>query len=49
MSALKDFLVSTGGLILTRDEAELSQGAMQCFLDGAQLAGECDGTPCRGA
>ena len=37
MSALKDFLVSSGGFILTRDEASYRKAAMQCFLDGAQL------------
>jgi tyrosine phenol-lyase len=37
MSALKDFLVSSGGFILTRDEAGYRKAAMQCFLDGAQL------------
>jgi tyrosine phenol-lyase len=39
MSALKDLLVSSGGLILTRDEAAYRKAAMQCFLDGAQLSG----------
>jgi tyrosine phenol-lyase len=39
MSALKDFLVSSGGLILTRDEAAYRKASMQCFLDGAQLPG----------
>ena len=39
MSALKDFLVSSGGFILTRDEAVYRKAAMQCFLDGAQLPG----------
>jgi tyrosine phenol-lyase len=39
MSALKDFLVSSGGFILTRDEAAYRKAAMQCFLDGAQLPG----------
>jgi tyrosine phenol-lyase len=37
MSALKDLLVPTGGLILTRDEAAYRKAAMQGFLDGAQL------------
>ena len=37
MSALKDFLVSSGGLILTRDQAGYRKASMQCFLDGAQL------------
>ena len=37
MSALKDLLVSSGGFILTRDEAAYRKAAMQCFLDGAQL------------
>lgn len=39
MSALKDFLVSSGGLIMTRDEAGYRKAAMQCFLDGGQLSG----------
>jgi tyrosine phenol-lyase len=39
MSALKDFLVSSGGLILMRDEAAYRKASMQCFLDGAQLPG----------
>ncbi len=39
MSALKDLLVSSGGLIMTRDEARYRKAAMQCFLDGAQLSG----------
>lgn len=39
MSALKDFLVPSGGLIMTRDEAAHRKAAMQCFLDGAQLSG----------
>jgi tyrosine phenol-lyase len=39
MSALKDFLVSSGGFILMRDEAAYRKAAMQCFLDGAQLSG----------
>ena len=39
MSALKDFLVSSGGLILTRDEAAYRKASMQCFLEGAQLPG----------
>ena len=39
MSALKDFLVSSGGLLLTRDEAAYRKASMQCFLDGAQLSG----------
>src|SRR6185436_1167270 len=39
MSALKDFLVASGGLILTRDEAAYRKAAMRCFLDGGQLSG----------
>ncbi len=39
MSALKDLLVSSGGLIMTRNEALYRKAAMQCFLDGAQLSG----------
>lgn len=39
MSALKDFLVSSGGLVLMRDEAACRRASMQCFLDGAQLSG----------
>jgi tyrosine phenol-lyase len=39
MSALKDLLVSSGGLILTRDEAVYQKALMQTFLDGAQLSG----------
>lgn len=39
MSALKDLLVPSGGLIMTRSEASYRNAAMQCFLDGAQLSG----------
>ncbi|HEX2930768.1 MAG TPA: tryptophanase, partial [Candidatus Binatia bacterium] len=39
LSALKDFLVPSGGLILTRDKASYQKALMQCFLDGVQLAG----------
>ena len=39
LSALKDFLVSSGGLILTRDEAAYRNALMQSFVDGAQLGG----------
>ena len=39
MSALKDLLVSAGGLILTRDKASYQKAIMQSFLDGAQLPG----------
>ena len=39
MSALKDFLVSSGGLILTRDPASYQKAFMQSFLDGAQPPG----------
>jgi tyrosine phenol-lyase len=38
MSALKDFLVSCGGLILTRDKASYQKAFMQSFLDGVQPA-----------
>jgi len=34
MSALKDLLVSAGGLILTRDKASYQKALMQSFLDG---------------
>jgi tyrosine phenol-lyase len=36
LSALKDFLVPAGGLILTRDRATQQKAMMQSFLDGAQ-------------
>jgi tyrosine phenol-lyase len=39
LSALKDFLVSSGGLILTRDKASQQKALMQSFLDGAQPSG----------
>ena len=39
MSALKDFLVSSGGLILTRDQASYQKALMQSFLDGVQPSG----------
>ncbi|HXV49195.1 MAG TPA: tryptophanase [Candidatus Binatia bacterium] len=39
MSALKDFLVSSGGLILTRDRGIQQRASMQCFLDGVQPTG----------
>jgi len=39
LSALKDFLVPAGGLILTRDRAVYQKASMQAFLDGVQLAG----------
>jgi tyrosine phenol-lyase len=39
MSALKDLLVSAGGLILTRDKASHQKASMQSFLDGVQLSG----------
>jgi tyrosine phenol-lyase len=39
LSALKDFLVSSGGLILTRDQSSYQKALMQSFLDGAQLPG----------
>ncbi len=39
LSALKDFLVPSGGLIFTRDESSYQKASMQSFLDGAQLPG----------
>ena len=39
MSALKDFLVPTGGLILTRDKVSQQKALMQSFLDGVQPSG----------
>jgi len=39
MSALKDLLVSSGGLILTRDQASYQKALMQSFLDGVQPSG----------
>jgi len=39
LSALKDFLVPSGGLILTRDRGAYQKAAMQAFIDGAQLSG----------
>jgi tyrosine phenol-lyase len=39
MSALKDFLVPSGGLLLTRDQGSHQKALMQSFLDGAQLSG----------
>ncbi|MGH7809237.1 MAG: tryptophanase [Candidatus Binatia bacterium] len=39
MSALKDLLVSSGGLILTRDRGVQQRASMQCFLDGVQPTG----------
>ena len=39
LSALKDFLVSSGGLILTRDKASQQKALMQSFLDGTQPSG----------
>ena len=39
LSALKDFLVSSGGLILTRDQSSYQKALLQSFLDGAQLPG----------
>ena len=39
MSALKDFLVPSGGIILTRDKGSHQKALMQSFLDGAQLCG----------
>ncbi|HKY08887.1 MAG TPA: tryptophanase [Candidatus Binatia bacterium] len=40
MSALKDFLVPGGGLILTRDESAYRKASMQSFLDGVQLTAQ---------
>ncbi|HWH75718.1 MAG TPA: beta-eliminating lyase-related protein, partial [Candidatus Binatus sp.] len=39
LSALKDFLVSSGGMILTRDRASYQKAMMQSFLDGVQPSG----------
>ncbi len=39
MSALKDFLVPVGGLILTRDKSSQQKAFMQSFLDGVQPSG----------
>lgn len=39
LSALKDLLVPSGGLILTRDRAAYQKASMQAFLDGVQLPG----------
>ncbi|HUF40361.1 MAG TPA: tryptophanase [Verrucomicrobiae bacterium] len=39
MSALKDFLVPSGGMIGMRDLDGYRRAAMQSFLDGAQLSG----------
>ena len=39
MSALKDLLVSLGGLILTRDRGGHQKASMQAFIDGDQLPG----------
>lgn len=39
MSALKDFLVPAGGLILTRDRSSQQKAFMQSFLDGVQPSG----------
>ena len=39
MSALKDLLVSSGGLILTRDQTSYQKALMQSFLDGVQPPG----------
>jgi tryptophanase len=36
MSALKDFLVSVGGIIAMRDEANYQRASVQNFLDGSQ-------------
>lgn len=39
MSALKDFLVSSGGFILARDRGSYQKASMQAFVDGVQLPG----------
>jgi len=39
LSALKDFLVSSGGMILMRDRASYQKAMMQSFLDGVQPSG----------
>jgi tyrosine phenol-lyase len=39
LSALKDFLVSSGGLILSRNKETYQKASLQAFLDGAQLPG----------
>jgi tyrosine phenol-lyase len=39
LSALKDFLVASGGMILTRDPARYQKALMQSFLDGVQPSG----------
>lgn len=39
LSALKDFLVPAGGLILTRDKGAQQKALMQSFLDGVQPSG----------
>jgi tyrosine phenol-lyase len=39
MSALKDFLVPLGGLILARDKSSHQKAYMQSFLDGVQMPG----------
>jgi tyrosine phenol-lyase len=39
LSALKNFLVPVGGLILTREQSTYQKAMMQAFLDGAQLTG----------
>ncbi|HEY7221684.1 MAG TPA: tryptophanase [Candidatus Binatia bacterium] len=39
MSALKDLLVSSGGLILGRDQGGHQKASMQAFIDGVQLPG----------
>ena len=38
LSAMKDFMVCTGGLILTRDKTSQQKAFMQSFLDGVQPA-----------
>ncbi len=39
LSALKNFLVSSGGLILCRERSTYQKAMMQAFLDGVQLPG----------
>ena len=43
MSALKDFLVPSGGIIAMRDEASYQKASVQNFLNGSQPASEAMG------
>jgi tryptophanase len=43
MSALKDFLVPSGGMIAMRDEASYQKASVQNFLNGSQPASEAMG------